>query len=217
VTTAVVYVFPNLLHKTYDGMARRFAHQYVQFPPGETNHELYVVVNGGGQITKRQEDLFAPLVPKFIYHDNSGRDVGAFQMAARQLDCDLMVCIGAPARPRMAGWLDIMCRAVEDHGSGLYGLWAFHAPATHVRTTCFWLPPQLMNWYPVHIHDGLRYDFEHGSQSITRFAMSKGMPVLQVTRRGVFSTDKWHHVEYEDCLFLDQHSERLGWTDEGWP
>ena len=212
---AIVYIFPNLSPRTYEPMARRFTIQFCKNPPGNSDHELYVVVNGGGRITPRQEALFDPLVPKFIYHDNNGRDIGGFQMAARTIPCDLLVCIGAPARPRLAGWLDIMVRAVEDHGPGLYGVWGFHAPTPHIRTTLFWIAPQILNAYPIQVDNQSRYHFEHSHESITMFCTKKGFPVLQVTNRGVFSIERWHHVEQADCLFLDQHSERLGWNDEG--
>lgn len=213
--TAVVYVFPQINAKVYEPQAMRFAKQYLRFPAGETNHDLYVVCNGGGEVTKRQESLFEPLAPTFLYHNNCGRDIGAFIMAAQNVPCDLLVCLGAPTRPRMDCWLDRMVRAVEDNGPGLYGCWGFHAPAVHIRTTVFWITPQILNAYPVQIDDHRRYEFEHGGQSITRFCMSKGFPVMQVTGRGVFPVDKWHHVEQADCIFMDQHCERIGWIDDG--
>ena len=212
---AVIYVFPQVSANVYEPMAKRFSLQYVRNPPGETDHGLYVVCNGGGEVTSRQESLFEPLAPTFIYHNNFGRDIGAFQMAAANIPCDLLVCIGAPARPRMACWLDIMVRAVEDNGPGLYGCWGFHAPAVHIRTTVFWITPQILNSYPLQVDDHHRYEFEHGTNSITRYCMKKGFPVMQVTKRGVFAVDGWHHVEVGDCLFLDQHLERAGVQDIG--
>lgn len=208
---AVVYCYPNLMPKTYDPMAARFAQTYVDNPPGETDHELYVVVNGGGRLTSRQERLFDPLAPKYVYHSNVGKDVGAFQLCARSIPCDLMVCLGAPVRCNVAGWLDIMVRAVENHGPGLYGVWGFHAPAAHIRTTVFWIPPKIFNAYPIQVDDSRRYHFEHSHESITKWCLKMGFPVLQCTARGVFSLERWHHVEKADCLMLDQHSERLGW------
>lgn len=210
VTIAVVYIFANAQASRYEPMARRFSQTYCENPPGETDHELYVVVNGGGKITERQERLFDPLVPKFLHHDNSAKDLGAYRMFARTMPCDLMVCIGGPLRMRAAGWLDVICRAYEDNGPGLYGNWCFHSPAIHVRTTFFWLPPALLNAYPHPVHDGTRYEFEHGVNSITRWCFQKGFPVLQVTLTGVYSVEKWHHVEPKNCLALDQHFEGIG-------
>lgn len=212
---AVVYVFPQVNAKVYEPQAMRFSKQYVRFPPGATNHNLYVVCNGGGEITKRQESLFEPLAPTFLYHNNAGKDIGAYIMAAQNVPCDLLVCLGAPTRPRMDCWLDRIVRAVEDNGPGLYGTWAFHVPAPHIRTTVFAISPRILNAYPHEVDDGKRYFFEHGAESITKFCMKKGFPVLQVTGAGVFDISRWHHVPQEQCLFMDQHCERLGWQDTG--
>jgi len=212
---AIAYVFPQVNHKVYEPMARRFTLQYMRHPPGSTDHELFVVCNGGGKITERQRLLFEPLVPQFIYHNNVGRDVGAFQMAAQTIPCDLLVCIGSPARPRLDCWLDTIVRAYEDNGPGLYGGWGFHVPSVHIRTTFFWLPPQILNAYPIQVDDAHRYEFEHGSRSLTQYCIKKGFPVMQVTKRGVFSFEKFHHVEQSDSLFADQHCDRLGWVDDG--
>jgi len=212
---AVVYVFASVQPHIYEPCARRFAAQYVRYPPGQTDHELYVIVNGGDKLTKRQEALFDPLVPVFIYHNNYGRDIGAYQMAARTISCDLLVCLGGPTRPRMAGWLDLMVRAVEENGPGLFGCWGFHAPAVHIRTTVFWITPHLFNAYPIQVGNDQRYHFEHSHESITLWTMKKGFPVLQVTARGVFPVTNWHHVEQSDSLFADQHCDRIGWVDEG--
>lgn len=213
---AVVYVLPVPHAKVYEPMARRFSIQYMRFPPGETEHSLHVVINGGdGQVEKRQQDLFSPLVPTFLHHNNAGRDIGAFIMAARSIPCDLLVCVGSPARPRIDCWLDRIVKAVENNGPGLYGPWAFHAPAPHVRTTVFAISPQILNAYPIPIDDSRRYHFEHSHESITMYTMKKGFPVLQITARGVFAIDGWHHVETVDCLFADQHLDRGGYVDVG--
>ncbi len=213
---AIAYIFPNLSPKVYEPMARRFSIQYLRNPPGASEHELYVISNGGGRVTERQEKIFDPLVPNFIYHDNIGRDIGAFQMAARTIPCDLLVCIGSPARPRSPGWLDIMVQSVENHGPGLYGVWGFHSPTPHIRTTVWWISPQILNAYPIQVGNDQRYHFEHSHESITAFSIKKGFPVLQVTNRGVFSIERWHHVELDDSPFIDQHGERsLGWVDDG--
>lgn len=208
---AIVYVYPNLLHQTYDRQAKRFAGHYVSNPPGESDHELYVVVNGGGTITPRQESLFHPLAPKYLYHDNSGKDVGAHRMAAKSLCCDLILLLGAPCWPAKAGWLDHIVMAYENHGPALYGNFCFHQPKPHVRTTCYWAPPQIISSSTLPVHNDLRYEWEHGQKSITRHCMKLGFPVLQVTWRGVFSIENWSHVPERDCLFFDQHTERIGY------
>lgn len=205
---AVAYVFPQVSPKLYEPMARRFVAQYMEHPPGETQHSLHVIVNGGGRLTERQKRLFDPLVPEFFYHDNSGRDIGAYQVFSRQTDCDLMVCIGTPGRPRADGWLDLMAYAVENHGPGVYGCWGFDTPQPHIRTTVFWITPHVLNAYPTAVDNAHRYEFEHGGNSITRFCMRHGLASLQVTLRGVFGVDRFHPVELEDSLFADQHYDK---------
>lgn len=206
---ALVYVLPVVKPKLYFPMARRFVEKYMEFPPGTTDHQLYVVVNGGASASPHQRSLFEPLVPEFIYHDNSGKDVGAYMMAAKSLRCDLLVCMGTPTRPAIAGWLDVIVRAVEDNGPGLFGPWAFHVPTPHIRTTVFAISPIILNSYPVCVDDSRRYHFEHSHESITTYTMKMGLPVLQITARGVFSIENWHHVEKSDSFFLDQHCDRV--------
>ena len=210
---ALVYIFPNVKFKTYEPQAKRFANQYVEHPPGKTDHELYVVVNGGGKITPRQETLFSPLAPRFLHHNNYGKDVGAYQMAARTIPCDLLVCIGSPVRPRQAGWLDRMVQVFEDCGPAVYGQWGYHAPSVHLRTTVFWIPPALSNAYPYKIDNESRYQFEFGSKSITQWCRNQGLPAYMVTWTQVRPADHFCHVEQQDALFIDQHCENAGWKD----
>ena len=192
-------------------MARRFANAYCDNPPGLSEHELIVVVNGGGKITPRQERLFDPLVPTFLYHDNSGKDIGAFRMAARTIPADLMIFLGGPVRPARAGWLDRIVRVYEDCGPALFGNFCFHEPVTHVRTTVWWCPPEIVNSHTLPIHNDLRYEFEHGTRSITRHTQQLGFPVLQVTWKQVCPVEHWHYLANEECLFLDQFTDTLGY------
>ena len=208
----LVYVFANLMSAKYEPMARRFAQSYCDHPPGETNHDLIVVVNGGGPITPRQERLFDPLVPKFIRHDNSGKDLGAYLLAARTIPADLMIFMGSPSRPRTSGWLDTMVLAMEDNGPGVYGPWGQSVPRPHLKTTVFFCSPELILSYPHDITDSNRYFFEFGEDSITRFALRNGFNVAQVTARGVFPVEQFHMVANEDCLVLDQFTDTLNYT-----
>lgn len=210
---ALVYILPVANPKLYLPMARRFVEKYIEFVPGTTDHELFVCINGGTGLHSQLRELFYPLVPSFLYHDNSGYDIGAYMMAAKSIRCDTLVCIGTPVRPAMAGWLDIMIRAVEENGPGLFGLWGFRVPDIHIRTTFFWTQPEILNSYPYEISTGNRYRFEFGKDSITRYCLKIGLPVLQITKCGVFDADNFHHVEQEDCYMRDQHTARLGWKD----
>jgi hypothetical protein len=182
-------------------------------PPGETNHDLYVVLNGGSSVSDRAENLFDPLAPKFLFHNNSAKDIGAYMMAARTVPCDLLFCIGSPARPRIDGWLDYMVRAVENNGPGIYGCWGFHHPSTHLRTTVFAITPDLLNNYPHTIDDARRYEFEHGKDCILLWCVRKGFAGMMVTARGEFPLDQFHYVDHRDSLFTDQHMDGAGFKE----
>ena len=207
VRLAVVYLFPLINSKLYEPMARRFANAYMDHPPGEADHELYVCTNGGSA-DERQERLFDPLVPKFISHNNSGKDIGAYMMAARTIPCDFLLCIGAPVRPRRAGWLDVLARAVEENGPGIYAPWGFHVPSIHLRTTIFGITPQILNAYPHTITNEKRYEFEWGRDCITLWCQRKGFQANMVTAHGVFPVAKFHHVPISESLFEDQHTDK---------
>ncbi len=208
-TVAVVYCFANVNTQTYDPMAKRFAQAYCEFPPGETEHELLVVVNGGGGATPRQRALFDPLVPRFVTHDNTGKDLGGYLKVALTFPCDLLVCIGGPGRPCCAGWLDIIVQSVENNGPGVYGPWGFLEPRPHLKTTIFWISPQILASYPHPIANHTRYEFEFGHDSIALYAQRLGFTAAQVTRTGVFPVEQFHVPPREDCILLDQYSDSL--------
>lgn len=207
---AIVYVFPQLDFGRYSPLARRFADSYMANPPGVTDHQLYVIANGTPP-SPGLKAMFHPLPVKWLNHNNYGKDIGAFQMASTTVDCDLLVCFGAHIFFWKPGWLDTMARAYRDFGPSLYGAWGFHQPATHIRTTAFWLPPALLNSYPTQINNDWRYEFEHGQQSIVAHAKKVGFDPMMVTQRGVYGVNEWHHVERDDCLFFDQHCESIGY------
>lgn len=207
---ALVYVFPMVDLATYARLARRFTDTYMVNPPGPIDHRLYVVANGS-EPNKALKATMSPLPVTWLSHNNYGKDIGAFQMAAQTVDCDLMVCLGANVFFGKPGWLDYMVKAYLDYGPGLYGAWAFHQPLPHIRTTVFWMPPALLNSYPTQVDNGSRYEFEHGYQSILAHVKNLGYPTMMVSRRGVFAEREWHHVERDDCLVFDQHCESIGY------
>lgn len=192
-------------------MVKRFVNSYMDHPPGESDHEIHVVVNGP-KINPRQETLFNPLKVHYFQHNNVGKDIGGFFAFSDRTDCDFMVCLGTPVYFRKAGWLDLWIQAFLDNGPGLYGPWCFHEPRPHVRTTAFALPPMLLNAYPFAIGDAQRYQFEHGPDSITLWTKRMGFPVIQVAWDGVFDFDDWHPVTNEESLLLDQHTSLVHWT-----
>ena len=205
---SVIYCFPDILVSTYIPLARRFVDSYMRFPPGLCDHEIIVVVNCGRDGIKDYSRIFSPLSCDFVMHDNQGKDIGAFQVLSRRLDCDLMICLGAPVHVCRSGWLDRIRNVYEQEGPGLYGPWAFHQPKPHIRTTAFWLPPQLFRSYPHEIYNGNRYEFEHGDRSIYAHATLQGMGTYQVTWDGCYANKDWHAVTAANTLFLDQHTDR---------
>lgn len=195
----------------YHPAARAFAASYVQNPPGLTDHELIVGLNGTTPKGPLHDKLFAPLAPNFLVYNNFGKDLGLFVHAADVLECDLLVCMGAHINFHLPGWLDIIMARYLEFGPSFYGAWGFHHPKPHIRTTCFWCPPDLLRLYPFAISDHTRYEAEHGSNSFALWSKSVGFEPMMVTRRGCFKMDEWHHVERADCLFLDQHCARIGY------
>jgi len=194
--------------KTYVPAAKRFVRTYLEHPPGEADHEIHVAINGVREIGDWCPRLFYPLPCHFFQHDNSGKDIGAYQVAADMIDCDLMVCLGAPLHFERAGWLDQIVRAYEEYGPTVYGPWGVQVPRPHLRTTAFWLPPELLNSYPFRIDNTHRYEFEHGASSIVLWAKAHGFEPLMVTWKGVYKMEEWQPISREESLLIDQHIER---------
>ena len=84
-TATVVYVYP-VCAPQYEHYALRFLDSYHRFPPA-VQHDTVVVLNGCRENAETQ-CLFASLPRlRFLEHDNSGYDIGAFQHAAQFLLC----------------------------------------------------------------------------------------------------------------------------------
>lgn len=202
---ALVYIHPTASGAVYAPMARRFVETYMANPPGETDHEIHVCINGGIPMGYWNENLFRPLAPRFFQHNNYGKDIGAYQVAADQINCDLMVCLGAPLHFHRAGWLDRIVMAYLENGPAVYSPWGFHSPRPHLRTTAFWCPPEFLNSYPVRVDNSNRYAFEHGAESLTLWSQKQGFEPLQVTWRGTYHMESWHAVDAHESLLTDQH------------
>jgi len=211
VKVVVAYVYPMVNTGMYNLLAERFVRSYMDHPPGAHPHELYVVVNGGDPRSPYLKSIFSAITGSFLHHNNYGKDIGAYQKAAHEVPCDLLVCLGSHVHFRRAGWLDRIVDAFQNNGPHLYGCWAFHQPKDHIRTTAFWCPPELLKSYPLAVGDGDRYEFEHGNKSIVHHVNGLGLGCYQVTWDGVYAPEGWHHVENDQCLMLDQHTDRLGY------
>lgn len=205
----IAYVFPQVGVHQYAPLAQRFVRSYMENPPGTAAHKIKVVVNGGTP-GPYHEKLFNPLPCDFISHNNVGRDIGAFQVAASVFPCDLLVCFGSHIYFAQPNWLDFIIKTYEDNGPAIYGNYAFHQPSPHIRTTNFWLSPQLLRSYPRMVTDDARYEFEHGTTSIVRHVINMGFPAYQLTWTGLYPITEWHHISLAEAIFFDQHTDRHG-------
>lgn len=202
---ALCYVFPTVSASIYHPMAKHFVATYLQNPPGKTEHEIHIAVNGGVEYGKWTRELFHPLPCHFFQHNNYGKDIGCYFAAADTVPCDLLVCLGAPVHFHKSGWLDRIRDTYQDNGPALYGAWAFHFPLPHIRTTAFWIPPDLLLAYPHPPDDRGRYGFEHGPQSLTLWTQQQGFEPKMVSWSGVYDMPHWHTLDRNESLMVDQH------------
>lgn len=195
----IVYVFPFAGKNGYLELANRFLNTYHTFTPG-VDHGTIIACNGSKADDETQY-LFGSLPGvKFMEHDNSGYDIGAFQKAAATYDADLMVFFGASGYLKCVGWLARMVEAFQIHGDTLYGTMGNRGvvPAgvhPHIRTTGFWLSPALFRKYPIKVNrPDLRYPFEHGPQCLTSWVYGRGKIPWVVAYDGEYQMADWDRV-----------------------
>jgi hypothetical protein len=193
---AITYVFPAMLGDKYLEYAVRFLQSYHAFPPG-IEHDSVVVINGSTS-TSETLCLFSALPNlTLLEHDNSGYDIGAFQHAARVTPCDLMVFFGSSSWFNGKCWLQRMAQAFSRYGNALYGTMGnrgnpMFGVAPHLRTTAFWLPPRLMNEYPMRVtQPGQRFPFEHGPNCLTTWVTAQGLRSWEVTWTREYLWQNW--------------------------
>jgi len=130
---------------------------------------------------------------------------------ADTLDSELAVFLGSHIYFPNPGWLKRIHDIYIELGPGYYGCWGFHEPVPHLRTTAFWLPPELLLSYPCPVDDSHRYRFEHGrGESMFHWARERGFDATMVTRTRVLKYPDFDHVPSEDCIMFDQHTDRHG-------
>ncbi len=210
-----VYIYPKA--SGFADLAERFVYSYCNNPPLK-DHQMIVVSNGGTPDARAVDQFSRIGGTMFLKHDNSGQDIGAFQMAASKIPCDLMVFFGASSYFRRPGWLRRMVSAYNCYGEGLYGSTGNQGDTRfnvwpHIRTTGFWCNPKLLNEHPFRVKDNSeRYAWEHGENCITSFALSKKLPAYIVgwndiqplyrcdSMRGTFHRDNQENVIVGDRL-----------------
>jgi GT2 family glycosyltransferase/Tfp pilus assembly protein PilF len=207
---AVVYVHPIPPEPKHLEQTQRFLQSYREFP-AQQDHTLYVMCNGGPP-TDETRALFSSVNCQFREHDDTGWDIGAFQRAAREIGCDMMVFLGGHAYFRKAGWLRRMAEVFDP--AHLFGATASHEHDSHIRTTGFWCAPDLLRSYP---HQVVTYpqrlEFEQGEKSLTRWAQSLGRQCFMVTWSGCYPVLEWRDErnwniyrrgDQSECLVFDR-------------
>jgi hypothetical protein len=197
--------------------AERFVSSWLSAPPG-ADVSLIVISNGGPPSVKTQV-LFSsiPQFSIFIEWNDQGWDIGGFQHVANSIACDLILMFGGNAYLKRAGWMQRILEVWETHGAQLYGAFGCTVHKPHIRTTGFWMPPQLFRRYPKTIatmED--RYAFEHRDNNLTEFAERIGYNALSVTWSGVWSKEHWRNIpnaygngNHSECLFGDRISDMI--------
>lgn len=184
------------MSEIYQNYAARFLASYNECPPG-CEHDTIVVFNGQ-RANSELTCMFSGLPScRFLEHDNSGYDIGAFQFASRSSSCDMIVFLGASTWFNRGGWLVRMSQAFNQCGDAQYGAMGNRGDLKvkvwpHIRTTAFWMRPSLMNNYPKIVkRPDQRHPFEHGSSCFTSWVTKQGLKSLVVTWNHIFEWQNW--------------------------
>jgi len=216
---AVVYIYPRTGEQKHEDYAMRFLQSYNAHPT-RVEHRTVIVCNGGPPTSETAALFSCCQNPIFLEHDDSGWDNGGHQLAAQKIPADLMIFLGGTSWIKGPHWLERIVQAYERHGAGLYEAMGNMGDARvnvspHIRTTGYWMPPSLMNDYPLRVtSNALRYPFEHGPNCITSWVRGKGLPVLVVCWTGEYEYPHWdsipngfHRGNQSNLIFGDRISD----------
>lgn len=182
---AVIYIYPQLnetnanvfpklgMKPTHDYLAARFFQSYNRFAPG-ADHTLHVMING--DLRDEAKEVLSKVESVTHPGDDSAWDISAYQRAAEEIPCDVMLFFGGSAYFDQHYWAVPVMRSFARYGEkNLYGACGTYEAHPHIRTTGFWCAPRLMNKYPRRIkHPSERLSFEYGPQSFTSFVAEHG-------------------------------------------
>ncbi len=163
----------------------------IQRRPAGLAFALHVYFFGG---TPSEDDLAAydGLSCEFHSDGQIETDVAAFQKAAHEVECDMLVCLGPTSNVVEAGWLRRMADAYIEAGDALFGCTASYVGDPHIRITGFWCDPMLIRAYPRQVRDAQsRQEFEVGAASLTRLAEYVGLQCLMVTWDAMYPKRDW--------------------------
>jgi hypothetical protein len=211
-----VYVHAVVAGDKYDNYAFRFLESYNAHPPG-VDHDTVIVLNGLKQ-SSEIACLFSPMPHcTFLERNNAGYDIGAFQHAAREVPCDMMVFFGASAFFFKTGWLLRMATSFMKHGNAQYGSMGNRGDSgvavwPHIRTTGFWCSPNLLRAYPKTVtRPEERHPFEHGPACFSEWVRKQGLKNWVITRTRDLLWEQWdddpegyHHGSQSDLLSGDR-------------
>jgi len=221
---AMVYIYPLDGQGEHGVKAARFIDSYRRNPPGMA-HDTVVVCNGGKASSETQQRFsFLPNV-QLIEGNNRGKDIGGFLEAAKTVKADLMLFFGGAAYFRKPEWMVPVMRSYFRKGDTLYGACGHPGEGDHIhphiRTTGFWLRPELLTQYcPEGIDNDRRYEFEHGASCLTNWIKNRGITPWVVTYAGEHSLHKcneipggYHNGDQSNVVFGDRLTEPPNWDD----
>lgn len=215
----LVYIFPCDGQPHHLSYAWRFLNSYHENPPG-SDHKTTVVCNGG--TPDETHELFKTM-PNFrlFHHDDSGWDIGAYQVVSQQSKADVMLFCGGTSYFRRPGWMERIVHSVSKYGKdSLYGSMGTpgnmtHNVFPHIRTTGFWVGRELFNKYPIQVRQKeQRYEFEHGSTGLTSWVRNQDLKAWIVGWDTEYVWPNWgnisggfHNGDQRNLLIGDRLSE----------
>ena len=176
-TPVLIYILPTAKHgQKHFHYGCRFVRTFKENPP-DYDYRLYVVSNGGPPSGKAVVQ-FSWLRGRFIEHDDSGMDIGAYQLVARSIASEMMVFFGGSSYFRKPGWLKRMVEVFNQERGDLYGCTGNQGVGNifpHIRTTGFWCDPKLLSEHPMRVtQNSQRYPYEHGPHGLTSWMLATG-------------------------------------------
>lgn len=192
----IVYIYPSEAGPQHTFLALRFIETYNLYRPG-IDHRTIVVLNGGRATTEIKLMFASVRNVTLLEHDDSGWDIGGYQIASQKFPADMMVFFGGSTHFLRHGWLLRMATVFQQYGPALYGATANRGDPgvqvePHIRTTAFWVSSQLMNEYPMRVkRNDQRYPFEHGKGCFTSWITKKKLKSWLVTWQGVYAWPDW--------------------------